>query len=68
MKISDQLQILSQIISFVIYLYFAVILIKTNPLNQKDLIISSIGLFSSLIISIISAIEKRLEYYNSKKY
>ena len=61
MKISDQLQILSQIVSFIIFIYFAIILIQTNPLDIINLIISGIGLIISVIISIISIIERLQE-------
>jgi hypothetical protein len=58
MKISDQLQILSQIINFVIFIYFAIILIETNPLDFVKIIISAVGLIISVLVSIISVLEK----------
>ncbi len=57
MKAADKLEIFSQVINFSIFLYFAVILIKTNPLNIKDIVISAIGLFGSLVINIVKASE-----------
>lgn len=61
MNISDQLQVLSQVINFILFIYFATILIQTNPLDLLNLIISTISMLISLIISIISAIEKSKE-------
>lgn len=58
MKISDQLQILSQIVQFSIFIYFAIILIQTNPLDIINLLISGLGMIISLIITIIGALEK----------
>ena len=61
MKTSDKLQIFSQILSFTIFLYFSIILIQTNPFDIISLSISAIGLFGSLILSIISTIERLKE-------
>ena len=61
MNVSDQLNILSQIINFTIFIYFAIILIKTNPTDILNILISAIGLIISLIINIIQAIEKLRE-------
>lgn len=58
MKTSDRLQLIVHVLNFIIFLYFAVILIKTNPLDIITLIISAVGLFGSLIISIIEALER----------
>jgi len=58
MKTSDRLQIIVHLINFVIFLYFAIILIRTNPKDIINLIISSIGLSASLIVSIIEAVER----------
>lgn len=58
MKVSDQLQILSQIISFIIFIYFAIITIKTNPLDMTSVTISAIGLIISVAVSIISTFER----------
>lgn len=58
MRVGKALEIFSQIINFVIFVYFAVILIKTNSLDLIGLLISAIGLLSSLIASIVSALEE----------
>ena len=58
MKISDQLQILSQIISFIIFIYFAIITIKTNPLDMVSIIISAVGLIIAVVVSIFGALER----------
>jgi len=57
MKTGDALSILSQIINFIIFLYFAIILLKTNSLDVIGLLISAFGLLSSLIANIISVLE-----------
>ena len=61
MKWIDTLQILSQLINFTIFLYFAIILIQTSPLDIINIIISSIGLFASLLVNILDVIEKLKE-------
>ena len=58
MKSNEQLQILSQIINFIIFIYFSIILIQANPLDILSIIISWIGLIISLIVSIIAVIER----------
>ena len=58
MRTGTALEIFSQIINFVIFVYFAVILIKFNSLDVKGILISAFGLLSSLIASIVSALEK----------
>jgi len=57
MKTGGALSILSQIINFIIFLYFAIILLKTNSLDVMGLLISAFGLLSSLIANIISVLE-----------
>ncbi len=61
MRVSDSLQILSQTLNFAIFIYFAIILIKTNPLDILNIIISYIGILISLIVSIIEVIGKLRE-------
>jgi len=58
MKTSDSLQIFSQILNFTIFIYFSIELIKLNFIDVVGLLISAIGLFSSLIVSIISVVER----------
>jgi len=58
MKIGKGLSIFSQIINFVIFIYFTITLLKLNMLNITGLFISAFGLFASLISSIISEIEE----------
>jgi len=58
MKTGTALEIFSQIINFLIFIYFSIILIKTNSLDVQGLLISAIGILSSLISSIVSALEK----------
>ena len=58
MRVGTALEIFSQIINFVIFVYFAVLLIKTNALEVQGLLISAFGLLSSLIASIVSALER----------
>ena len=58
MKATDRLGIIVHIINFVIFLYFSIILIQTNPLDIISIIISFTGLFASLLLSIFEAIER----------
>ena len=58
MKTGEALTILSQIINFAIFIYFVIVLLRLNALDANGLLISAIGLLSSLFASIISAAEK----------
>lgn len=60
MKLSERLDVFYQIVNFSIFLYFSISLIKINQLDILSLLISGIGLLGSIIISIISAIEKSM--------
>jgi len=57
MRVGRGLTIFSQIINFVIFIYFAVILIRLNMLGAQGLLVSAFGLLSSLVASIVSALE-----------
>ena len=59
MKTGTSLEIFSQIINFVIFLYFTITLIKINALDVIGLLISAFGLLASLIASIVSALEEK---------
>jgi hypothetical protein len=59
MKFSDNLRILSQIIQFIVFIYFIISLLKINALDIYGLLISSIALLISIIVDIISAIEQK---------
>lgn len=58
MRTTDRLQIIVHIINFVIFLYFSIIIIRTNPVDIINIIISSIGILASLLINILEAIER----------
>ena len=58
MKTGTALEIFSQIINFVIFIYFTITLIKINALDMLGLLISVFGLLASLIASIVSALEE----------
>lgn len=58
MKTSDSLQILSQILNLTIFVYFSIELIKAGFLDVIGLLVSAAGILSSLVVSIIAAIEK----------
>jgi hypothetical protein len=58
MKTGTALEIFSQIINFVIFIYFTITLIKINALDMFGLLISAFGLLASLIASIVSALEE----------
>jgi len=53
--------VFSQIINFLIFIYFSVILIKINFLDLTGLMVSAFGLFMSVIANIISVIESKKE-------
>lgn len=59
MKTGDALSIFSQIINFIIFVYFAVVLIKINALDVVGLLISAFGLLASLVANIVSVAELR---------
>ena len=58
MKTTDRLHIIAHITNFIIFPYFAIILIRTSPVDIINIIISAIGLFGSLVISILEVIER----------
>lgn len=58
MRTGESLLLFSQIINFVIFIYFIVTLLKANVLNITGLSISAFGLLSSLISNIVSTLEK----------
>jgi len=57
MRTGTSLEIFSQIINFVIFVYFTISLIRINALDVFGLFISAFGLCASLIASIVSALE-----------
>ena len=57
MRTGDALSIFSQIINFVIFIYFILSLLKINALDVMGLFISAFGLLSSIIANIVSTIE-----------
>jgi len=61
MKTSERLGLIVHVLNFVIFLYFSVTLIRIDFLDIVGLTISAFGLFSSLVISIIGAIERLRE-------
>ncbi len=58
MKVSDNLNILSQIVTLALFLYLSINSIIKGLLSFNELIIMGYGLLSSLIISIIAQIER----------
>lgn len=58
MKTGDALSIFSQIINFIIFIYFTIILLKLNILDVVGLLISAFGLLASLIANIVSVLEE----------
>ncbi len=61
MKLSDILNIISHIINIIIFIYFSIILIRTNPLDKLSITISGFGILGSLLVSILAAIERLRE-------
>jgi hypothetical protein len=59
MRIGNALSIFSQIINFVIFIYFIVVLLRLNVLDAMGLLISAFGLLASLVANIVSVIEVR---------
>jgi hypothetical protein len=59
MKTGDALSLFSQIINFVLFIYFAIVLLKINALDIIGLFISAFGLLSSIIANIVSTLENR---------
>ena len=57
MRLSKPLSIFSQIINFVIFIYFIIVLLKINALDLTGLLISAFGIFASIISEIVSALE-----------
>ncbi len=57
MKVGDALSIFSQIINFIIFIYFIILLLQLNALDNVGLLIAAFGLFSSIIANIVSTIE-----------
>ena len=59
MKTGDAFMLLSQMINFVIFIYFIIVLLRLNALDVFGLFISAFGLLISLIASIVSVLESR---------
>jgi len=57
MKVGDALSIFSHLINFVVFLYFITFLLRTNSFDTFGLLISAIGIFSSLVANIVSVLE-----------
>tara|TARA_Y100000034_G_scaffold21160_1_gene24341 strand:+ start:9630 stop:9806 length:177 start_codon:yes stop_codon:yes gene_type:complete len=58
MKLGDLLSVVSHLINVVVFIYFAVVLLKLNVLDVVGLSISAFGIFMSLIANIVSISEK----------
>ncbi len=59
MKTGDAFNLLSQLINFVIFIYFVITLLKIDALDVFGLLISAFGLLISLMANIVSVIEAR---------
>ena len=59
MRTGDALRVFSEIINFMIFIYFTITLLKLNALDVRGLMISAFGLFASLVSDIISALESK---------
>lgn len=59
MRMGDKLSVLSQGINVLIFIYFAVTLLKINLLDIFGLSISAFGIFMSLITNIVSVLEEK---------
>ena len=61
MKTGEALSVFSQIINFVILIYFVIVLLKLNALDIFGLLVSAFGLLASLVANIVSVLESRNE-------
>ena len=61
MRTGEALSIFSQIINFVIFIYFVIVLLRINALDIIGLFISAFGLLASLVANIVSVLELRNE-------
>ena len=61
MKTGEALSVFSQIINFVIFIYFVIVLLKLNALDIFGLFVSAFGLLASLVANIVSVLESRNE-------
>ena len=61
MRTSKRLEIIVHILNFIIFLYFSVTLIKIGLLDIVGLLIAAVGLFASISVSILSALERTQE-------
>jgi hypothetical protein len=58
MKLSDQLNVLSQIINFLVFIYFVIELNKIGALDLSGLFISALSILISIIVSIIGVFDR----------
>lgn len=58
MKIGDSFSLISHIINFIIFIYFAVTLIKINMMDVIGLSVSAFGIVMSVLANIISVVER----------
>lgn len=59
MRTGNKLLVLSQGINVLIFIYFAVTLLRINMLDIIGLSISAFGIFMSLITNIVSVLEEK---------
>ena len=58
MRFGDSFSLISHIINFIVFVYFAIILIKINMLDVIGLSISAFAIIMSLLSNIISVLER----------
>ncbi|MBU0760800.1 MAG: hypothetical protein KJ600_06625 [Nanoarchaeota archaeon] len=58
MKLSEKLTVLSQVINFLVFIYFILELMKINALETQGLLISALALLISIIVNIIGVYDK----------
>jgi len=59
MKLSNGLTIVSHVINLSIFVYFVIVLIKLEALGYRGLLISSFGIFISLLAGRVTSLENR---------
>jgi len=58
MRISDQLTILSQVINFLVFIYFIIELNRIQALNLNGLFISAFAILISVVVNIIGVFDR----------
>ena len=55
---TNYLNVFSQVINFLIFVYFVIILVRSDALDVLGLIVSASGIMISIIVDIIGVLEE----------